>query len=343
MRPRKDDLLQDPNIVVAGAGSIGCFVGGHLALAGHDVTLLARPGVVAEIQNNGLNLTDLSGGSDHLGADRLTLTNDPDCLAQADIVLVTVKTGATAEIAELIKTHTAAGSQVVSLQNGLTGVNILSEVLANMDVRAGMVGFNVVPKGPGAYHRATTGDVLIGDGQVALGDILSTPRLPIVQRSDINAIQWGKLLLNLNNAPNALSGLPLYQMMMDRDWRRIMAEQIAEALRTLKAANIAVKSTTSLPASLFPHILRLPTPLFRRIASKTLKFDRSARSSMSYDLMAGRRTEIDAFQGAVIELAKRHVVATPICSHLRDLVLKAEKTGNGLPNLTPKDIRATTP
>ena len=72
--------------------------------------------IVAEIQNNGLNLTDLSGGSDHLGADRLTLTNDPDCLAQADIVLVTVKTGATAEIAELIKTQRLSDEELEVLR-----------------------------------------------------------------------------------------------------------------------------------------------------------------------------------------------------------------------------------
>jgi 2-dehydropantoate 2-reductase len=334
--------MQDPKIVIAGAGSIGCFVGGHLALAGRDVTLLARPRVIAEIEENGLTISDLSGGSDHVPADNLKLTDNPDCLAAADLVLVTVKTGATAEVAELIKAQTPAEPVVVSLQNGLSGITTLSSALPNRDVRAGMVGFNVVPDGKGGYHRATSGDVFIGNGPVDLDDVLSTSGLPIIQTPEITAIQWGKLLLNLNNAPNALSGLPLYQMMMDRDWRRLMADQMAEALRAFKAANILVKSTTPLPASFLPHILRLPTPLFSRIAAKMLKFDPTARSSMSYDLMAGRRTEIEAFQGAVIELADRHDVATPICATMRDLVRKAEKAGEGAPNLTLRDIRSFT-
>lgn len=331
--------MQDPNIVIAGAGSIGCFVGGHLALAGRKVTLLARPRVIADIQSNGLSITNLDGGSDRIPADRLTLTDDPDCLAKADLVLVTVKNGATADIAALIKAQTPRHAPVVSLQNGLSGVATLSASLPDHDVRAGMVGFNVVPDGKGGYHRATSGDILIGDGPVPLGDILSTPGLAITETNEITAIQWGKLLLNLNNAPNALSGLPLYQMMIDRDWRRLMADQMAEALRALKAAEIPVKSTTPLPASFLPHILRLPTPLFSRIAAKMLKFDPSARASMSYDLMAGRRTEIDAFQTAVIELADRHALPSPICARTRQLVRVAEEAAEGLPNLSPNDIR----
>lgn len=311
-----------------------------MALAGRDVTLLARPRVIAEIENNGLTITDLSGGLDHVPADNLKLTDNPDCLANADLVLVTVKSSATAEIAALIKAQAPVQSAIVSLQNGLSGITILSSVLPERDVRAGMVGFNVVPDGQGGFHRATSGDILIGEGPVDLGDILSTSGLPITQTSQITAIQWGKLLVNLNNAPNALSGLPLYQMMMDRDWRRLMADQMAEALRALKAANISVKSTTPLPASFLPHILRLPTPLFSRIAAKMLKIDLSARSSMSYDLMAGRRTEIDAFQSTVIELADRHNIAMPVCTQLRDLVRQAEIAADGSPNLTPNDIRS---
>lgn len=59
---------------------------------------------------------------------------------------------------------------------------------------------------------------------------------------------------------------------------------------------------------------------------------------MSYDLMAGRRTEIDAFQSAVIDLADRHAIATPVCAQLRALIRHAEDAGEGLPNLTPQDV-----
>ncbi len=55
----------------------------------------------------------------------------------------------------------------------------------------------------------------------------------------MQGVQWGKLLLNLNNAINALSGLPLRDQLSQRAWRAILAAQIAEALQMTKAAGIA--------------------------------------------------------------------------------------------------------
>ena len=333
--------MKHPRIVIAGAGSIGCFIGGHLASAGHSVTFLARDRVISEINENGLTVTDLAGASRHVAADQLGLSETPDCLTGADLILVTVKSGATAEIADLIQTHAPASAPVISLQNGLFGIETLTAALAERDVRAGMVGFNVVPTGDGVYHRATSGHISIGNGPVDLADILTTPQLVITETPDITAIQWGKLLLNLNNAPNALSGLPLYDMMLDRNWRCIMADQMSESLRVLKAAKLSVISATPAPVSMMPHILRLPTPLFRRIAAKMLTFDPSARSSMSYDLMAGRLTEVDYLQGAIIALGQRHEIATPLNIRLRDLIHRAETAGKGPPNLTAQDVRNT--
>lgn len=327
-----------PNIVIAGAGSIGCFVGGHLADAGHTVTLLARARVIDQIRANGLGLSDLSGASASVAADQLTLTEVPECFAEADIILVCVKTGATAEMAALILAHAPAGARIISLQNGLLGFETLMVTLPDHDVRAGMVGFNVIPDGQGGYHRATSGNIIIGNGPVNLADILGTPELPFTESDDITATQWGKFLLNLNNAPNALSGLPLYEMMLNRNWRRIMADQLSEALLVLKAAKVTIKPTTPLPAALGPYVLRLPTPLFRRVAARMLTFDPAARSSMSYDLMAGRRTEIEAFQGAIIALGTRNGIATPISLCMRDLIRHAESAKAGLPTLSAAQV-----
>jgi 2-dehydropantoate 2-reductase len=91
-----------PNIVIAGAGSIGCFVGGLLAASGHRVTFLARPRTIADIRASNLTLSDFSGLSTQVPADRLTLSDSPECLKEADVILVCIKTGATADMASLI-------------------------------------------------------------------------------------------------------------------------------------------------------------------------------------------------------------------------------------------------
>jgi len=72
--------------------------------------------------------------------------------------------------------------------------------------------------------------------------------------------------------------------------------------------------------ALVPIVLRLPTPLFSRIAAQMLIIDPTARTSMAYDLMQGRGTEIDSLQGGIIDLGKVHGVATPICSRVAQAI-----------------------
>src|SRR5262245_57347955 len=89
-------------IAVAGAGSIGCYLGGCRALAGRPVTLLLRPSLADAIAWRGLQISSLRTDDTVVPATALTLAADPVIgLAQAEIVLVTVKSGATADMAKL--------------------------------------------------------------------------------------------------------------------------------------------------------------------------------------------------------------------------------------------------
>lgn len=339
MMKTNDPASPDPEIVIAGAGSIGCFVGGLLAAAGRNVTFLGRKRILDDINRHGLTLTDFGGLNQTVPAAQLKTSEDPAVLATADIVLVTVKSGATAEMAALIARHAPITAPVLSLQNGIENVQILTTSLPGYDVRAGMVPFNVVPMGDGRFNRATSGDILIGAGPGDLANTLSVPHLTLTEPDDITALQWGKVLLNLNNALNALSGMTLLDMLANRGWRRLMADQMAEALRVLRRAQITVQSTTPVSVNLVPHIFRLPTPLFRRVAAKMFTIDPTARASMAYDLMQNRPTEIDALQGTIIEMGRTHGVATPINSAIAALIRHAEDAGNGLPSLPADTVR----
>lgn len=331
-RPSCDGaLVSRPTIVIAGAGSIGCYVGGCLSLAGHKVRFLGRPRIMAAVAE-GLHLTDYAGLDVTVKPD---MTDDPAVLSGADMVLVAVKSGATAEMADHIAAH-APTATVVSLQNGVTNAAVLRDALPNATVLAAMVPFNVVPLTSAHYHRGTSGAIMVEAGD--LPD-LSTTHLRWEQTEDIAGIQWGKLLINLGNAINALSDLPLKDMLQDRAWRRLMADQMAEALRVLRAAGIKPAKTTGAPPALIPHILRLPTPLFRRIAASMLTIDPKARSSMWDDLTQRRPTEIDALQGVIIEMGKKHGVETPLNQRMYDLIKAAETARNGPPGIEPGDVR----
>jgi 2-dehydropantoate 2-reductase len=326
-------------IAVAGAGSIGCFVGGMVAAAGRRVALLARPRVIREITDHGLRLTSFEGFERQIPANELMLSEDPGILGDAGVVLVTVKSPDTPEIADLIARHAPSDALVVSLQNGVRNMPVLRERLPGRRVLAAMVPFNVIALGEGRFHRATSGDIVIERDDAGSADRLSVPGLRMRATGNIAGVQWGKLLVNLNNALNALSDLPLRQQLAQRAWRVLFADQISEGLAALKAEGITPVSSTPVPVGWTPHLLRLPDALFGMLLGRTMKIDPQARSSMWEDLQRGRRTEIDYLQGVVTEIADRHGLQVPLSRRVVALVKSAEAGGKGSPRLTPDQIR----
>lgn len=333
-------MAASESICVAGAGSIGCFVGGMLRAGGHPVSLLARPRVIDDISRNGLKVTSFENIEHRLSLAEIKLSDDPAMFKDADIILVTVKSDDTAEIAELIAQYARKDAVIVSLQNGTGNVSVLRDALPDHDVLAGMVPFNVLSMGDGHFHRATSGDILLEKDERDTAKALSQPELVFRAVDNIEGVQWGKLLVNLNNALNALSGLPLRDQLAQRSWRVLFADQMREALAVIKAEGIAPISSTPLPASFTQFILKLPDALFTRIAASMVKIDPKARSSMWEDLQRGRRTEIDHLQGLIVTLAERHGLPAPLSAGIVALIRKAEEAGKGSPGLTPEQIRS---
>jgi 2-dehydropantoate 2-reductase len=328
-----------PPIAVAGAGSIGCFVGGMLADAGRQVCLLARPRVIAEIERNGLRLTSFAGLDTRVAPARLALSDDPVIFGQAGVVLVTVKSADTAAIADLIARHARPDAVIVSLQNGIDNATLLRARLPGRRVLAGMVPFNVASLGDGQFHRATSGDIIIEQDDADVAARLSVPGLPFRSSSDIVGLQWGKLLVNLNNALNALSGLPLRRQLAQRSWRRLLADQMTEALMVMKAEGIKPVSATPIPPRLTPYLLRMPDGLFELLLGRAMKIDHEARSSMWEDLQRGRLTEIDYLQGVIVQLAERRGRNVPLSRRVVALIRSAEAAGRQSPGLTAEQVR----
>lgn len=336
-------MAASPRIVIAGTGSIGCYVGGCLALAGKDVRFLARSKTRAALATDGLRITDLDGGESRLEPGQIEAHDDPEAaLAGADIVVVAVKSGATNEMASTIDRFAPSNAKIVSLQNGVDNAGrIRAAMTAVRPVLAGMVPFNVVLSDDAGLHahRATAGNIVI-EGDVAMTAAqLAVAGMPVETSADMNAVLWGKLLLNLNNALNALSNLPLAQELSDPDWRRLLAGQMDEALGMMKANGIRPAKLAGAPPGLLPTILRLPNWLFTRIATRMLAIDPHARSSMWEDLKRGRPTEIDEFQGAILRLAEKSGGAAPLTRRVVELIREAEARRDGPPGLTPDEIR----
>jgi len=334
-------------VAIVGAGSIGCYLGGCLAGGGligdasaaaqTQVTLIGRPRIQQQINDFGLHLTDWRGRNTHINAEQVVFSLAISAIANADYILVTVKSGDTAEVAASIAQYAKSSAIMVSFQNGVRNLETLKAHLPEHTVLKGMVPFNVLSQGQGHFHCGTEGNLAIEDrttSSAALITALHSCELPVDKYNDLHGIQWSKLLMNLNNAINALSGIPLQEQLQDRQYRKVLALAIKEALTVLKTAGIKPVKTGKVIPSILPTILSLPNSLFTLVAASMLKMDPQARSSMYEDLALKRKTEVDYINGEIVKLGETVNVKTPINSGITKLIKNAEQDNNGSPLLS---------
>ena len=316
-----------PRIAIYGAGMIGNYLGGRLHAHAH-VRFIARPRVAATLRHHGLTTSDLRGHRQYVAPDALDVHTDPEAAGDAELVLVTVKSAATTEVARELSEVLTPNTPVISFQNGVHNADELRALLPDHRIVAGMVPFNVTQPEPGHFHQGSSGD-LMAERSACLEPFLhvfAAGELPIQLRDDIQAVLWAKLLINLNNPLNALSGLPLRDELAQRSWRRCLALLQREGLQVLKVAGIRPAKLTALPAHWLPSVLNLPDALFQRMAARMLAIDPLARSSTWEDLQTGRRTEVDYINGEIVQLAASKGLRAPANAHIVALIREAERS-----------------
>ena len=296
------------DVLVFGAGSLGSLVGGVLARA-HTVTLVGRDPHVARVRGSGLRVSGCVEA--RVRPDAVT---DAAGLS-ADLAVVTVKAFDTAAAADALAT--ADVGHVLSLQNGLTEETLSARL--DVPVLAGTATYGARLTDPG--HVECTGEGEIALGRVDGGDSPVADRiaaafrdagLTAVAAADMPRRRWEKLAVNAGINPvtalsrvenGALSGGPA------ADAARRAAVEAACVARAEGASLSDADATAAL----------------ERVAAATA----ANRSSMLQDVTAGRRTEVDAIAGEVVERAARHGVAAPTNRTFADL-LRAWERDRGL-------------
>ena len=317
--------MAELKVAILGAGSIGCFVGGAWAAAGVPVTFVGRERTKRELDAHGLTLTDYSGWRAKL--DKVEFSTRAAALKDADIIALCVKSTSTETAVRELGRHARKGALVVSFQNGVSNLDLIRSMLKDrFEAVQGMVPFNVAALGEGRFHKGVAGELVAQDHPLLRKLAAAVTRGPAQLRleRDMAGIAWGKLLINLNNAVNALSGRPLLDQLRERDYRRVVAASILEAVELLDAAGIEPAKIGPVPPKLLPHVLGSPDFLFNNVFLKIQKIDAKARSSMADDLAAGRPTEIDYLNGEVVGLARRLGRRAPVNEAITSLVKQAE-------------------
>lgn len=320
------------SISILGAGAIGCFLGAHwapaLRAAGAKITLIGRKETWNRMGTGSLSLT----GGDPLETQLslLDLANSPEALSTSDVIVLTMKSTGLDQAIEEIRDHAPEGTPIITLLNGVSATQHLRHSLPNHRIIPGMVPFNVVWRSNRHLHRSSPGQVTVERCAIteSLARTLAATGAPIAVQDDLLPHQYGKLLLNLINPINALSGLPLHAMLCDRGYRRIYSAALREALAVYAAAGVRWRRVGPISPHLVHRLLLLPNALFNTTLLKIQKLDRNSMTSMAVDLAAGRATEIDTITGEILKLAQSSGCSAPVNAALYDMI-KAAEAGPG--------------
>ncbi len=311
-------------VAILGAGSVGCFIGGCWQVAGLPVTFIGRDSIARAIASHGLRLSDFTGWEAQVDADYHV---EPDSLADADIIALTVKSGATADAARDIARHGREGALVIGFQNGISNLDVLKRELGGrFEIARGIVQYNVVHLGDGRFHKAVAGSLFTEDRPETrqLAEAVGNGPASLKLSDDMTSIAWGKLLINLNNAVNARSGRTRLGEFAERDYRRVVAAAQREGLDMLNGARIQPAKIAAISPQVLPFVIGSPTWLFKNVFLRKWKIDEKARSSMSDDIRAGRKTEVAYINGELVALAERLGTDAPVNRKIVELIRRAE-------------------
>jgi 2-dehydropantoate 2-reductase len=298
-----------PRLAVVGAGAMGCIFGAALAEAGVDVTLLdvARP-LVDRINDAGVTIVR----AEKERSVRVPATDDPSTIGRVDAAIVFVKCYHTASAADFMSPLIDDRSVVASLQNGWGNEAVLAEVFGPERVLAGVTYHSGTTLAPGRVSHNAPGLTVIGPYEgtslarcAPLEQALAAAGFDVTATAEVRTELWKKLVFNAAGlAPGALTGLDPRGTAAQPSMRELVLDLAREAVLVAQAAGYAIDAD-------------------ERVATLTSAFEKAApgtKGSMRQDVEAGRRTEIDVINGAVVREAEAHGLDAPLSRAMVALV-----------------------
>jgi 2-dehydropantoate 2-reductase len=292
-------------VVIVGAGSLGSLLGAALARE-HDVTLVGREPHVEAVRSEELAL---EGKLDAKVAPRAT--TDSTGLA-GDLAVVAVKSFDTAAVAESLAT--GSFDAVLSVQNGMGNEETLAERV-EAPVLAGTATYGAVLREPGVVECTGLGEVVLGaraGGHSALahriGEAFDSAGLDAVVDEAMPRRLWEKLAVNAGiNAATALTRTT-NGAVLESPTDDLARRAVSETTRVARAEGVDLTAADAVDA-------------LECVADRTA----ANESSMHQDLGEGRRTEIDAINGYVVDRAAEHGIRVPTNRTLASLVRTWER------------------
>lgn len=299
-------------IAVFGAGGVGGYFGGRLALAGEDVVFIARGSHLQAMREQGLRVESPKG---NFTVSSVQATDDPAQVGPVDAVVVAVKAWQVPEVAQAIRPLVGPETVVVPLQNGLEAPARLAVSLGVQHVLGGTCVISSAIAAPG-YIRHTGLEPSVTFGEL---DNRPSPRaerlLQAFERAEVTAIIpediqvaiWVKFMAIRFGPIGAVARAPAGVLRSVPETRRMIEEACQETLTVAQARGIALAEDT--PRQMMALLDEAPPGLM---------------ASLQRDMMEGRPSELDALTAALVRLGQEVGVATPLHAFIYHSLLPQE-------------------
>ncbi|HBU08184.1 MAG TPA: 2-dehydropantoate 2-reductase [Candidatus Omnitrophica bacterium] len=309
-------------ITIVGPGAMGCLLACFLSKSKEEIWLLDKnPERAQKIKEQGLKIEGISGSWQV----KVNIAAQAKEIAQPqDLVIIAVKSYDTKNAVKDIKSLLSETSLVLSLQNGLGNIEIISEVVGQERVLGGITNQGATLLGPGWVRHAGKAETVIGrlDGRLPvelrfIRELFNQCGLETRLSKDIKSLLWSKLIINVGiNALTALTHLHNGKLIEFAGTRKILEEAVNEAVRVAKKKRIKL-------------IYDDPLSKVEAVCEATA----ANVSSMLQDVLRRKPTEIDFINGAIVRQAQALNLPTPVNSVLTNLVKTIEASYNLRVNL----------
>jgi 2-dehydropantoate 2-reductase len=323
-------------VLVFGAGAIGTYIGGSLALAGQQVVFVEQPKVVEELRQRGLRL-DLTIDKRQQMKDASRV--DPasfvivSALEEAlrygpfDVALFALKSFDTQAALEGIKPYADKMPPILCLSNGVSNEPAIAEALGKDKVVYGTVTSAIGRRGAGDIVLERLRGVGIAKGHSLskkLNDTFNAAYLNSQLFDDAHSMKWSKMLTNLiANPTSAILDMTAVEVFANRDLYRLEIEMLRECLAVMDAQGFKVVDLPGTPVRALAFATKLPLWLSKPILSRAAGAGRGAKMpSFHIDLHSGRgKSEVEYLHGEVVRAGQKCNVPTPVNKVLTETLL----------------------
>jgi 2-dehydropantoate 2-reductase len=305
-------------IAVFGTGGAGGYFGGRLAQAGEDVTFIARGEHLQAIREHGLQVDSVNGD---FVIQPAQATDNPVQVGVVDVVLVGVKAWQVPEAAQAMRSLIGSETYIIPLQNGVEAPSQLAEVLGARHVLGGLAKIISVKVGPGRIHHAGI------EPYVAFGELDGRPserverlrqaferaRVTVEIPLDIRVALWDKFLFVVSwGGMGAVTRAPIGVVRSVPETRQMLEQVMREILAVAQARKIGLLDNA-----------------IRRTMTFVDTLPPSGTTSLQRDIVEGKPSELDSWNGAVVRLGKELGVATPLNTFIYRSLLPLELQARG--------------